>query len=123
MAELPPEIKRLKGRQTECKSLGTKSNSKTISALTITTTEETSQLKDIIKPVIDTDNSMSRTSTSCVNLLSTRPSGVVSKYDIGARSTLAVICLNIMFAHLAPPATDHSDRTIVANVDRTNITA
>ena len=73
--------------------------------LTITITDERSQLDEIITPVIDIDNSISRTSTSYVNLLTMRPRGVVSKYDIGARRTRLIRALNIVFAHSAPPDT------------------
>lgn len=47
--------------------------------LTMTTTDENNQLDDIIKPVIETDNSISKTSTSYVKRLIMRPRGVVSK--------------------------------------------
>ena len=70
---------------------------------TMTTIEATNQLQDIIKPAMETESSISRTSTSNVKRLITLPNGVVSKYDNGAPRTLVVIAVKSFSAHLAPP--------------------
>lgn len=71
----------------------------------MTETPATNHPVAIIKMDIASVKVRSTTSTSYVNRFSVRPSGVVSKYNMGARKTLSSIAEKTFFAHLAPPVT------------------
>mmetsp|Transcript_34143 Transcript_34143/g.52405 ORF Transcript_34143/g.52405 Transcript_34143/m.52405 type:complete len:90 (+) Transcript_34143:1374-1643(+) len=87
------------------------------------TTPAQNQLLAIISTDIDSVSVTSKTSTSYVKRFKIRPSGVVSKYDMGASKTFVVIDENNPFAALAPPLTAHSDLRNVAKKDTARIHA